>query len=225
MFKKKCPRCGKGISRDFEFCPYCGFNIRKEEEERDSGFLGKDDNIGFPDFRGIPFGFEKIFNNLLKQIDLQFRELDKEFEKNKTIKKPEISRGISISISTASGKKPEIKIRRFGQDYEEKKKKRIQRKPADLLSISEEEAKKLAKLPREEAETSVRRLGNKVIYEIDLPGVKSLKNVLINKLENSIEIKAFSKDKVYVKLLPIGLPILNYRLKNGKLILELEAKT
>ena len=50
-----------------------------------------------------------------------------------------------------------------------------------------------------------------------------MKDVIINKLENSIEIKAFTKEKVYVKLLPVNLPVLNYKLKDGKLILELGA--
>jgi len=39
--------------------------------------------------------------------------------------------------------------------------------------------------------------------------------------ENSIEIKAFSKDKAYFKFLPIALPLLGYKLLKEKLILEL----
>jgi hypothetical protein len=62
---------------------------------------------------------------------------------------------------------------------------------------------------------------NKIIYEVDLPGVKNEKDIIITKLENSIEIKAFTKDTAYLKLIPISLPIKNYFLEKNKLILEL----
>ena len=81
---------------------------------------------------------------------------------------------------------------------------------------------KLAKLPRKEPETKVRRLTDKIIYEINLPGVKSLKNITVNKLENSIEIKAISKDRAYFKLIPIALPLIRYYLKKESLFLELK---
>lgn len=232
MFEKRCKRCAKNISRDYEFCPYCGFNIKGDNEERNFGFLGKKDEI-FPD-TGVrmPFGFNKLFSSLLKQIDSQFRQLDKEigkdFKETKIRKiKPIMSRGISISISTNTGEKPEIKVKGFGPGYENLIQQEIKEPARTIkqLEISEEKARKLAKLPRKEAETKVRRLSNKIIYEIKLPGVLSLDNIIINKLENSIEIKAFSKDKVYFKLLPISLPILNYKLEEEKLILELAIKS
>jgi len=235
MFEKKCKRCRREIKRDFGFCPFCGFDVKKEQEGKDYGFLGKDDNLDLHNFGvKMPFGFDMVFSNLLKQIDKQFKELDKEIgqeaKKEKVIRKklPSFSRGLSISISTSTGKKPEIKISGFGPGLENlsggikelgKKEEKIK-----APEITEEKAREIAKLPREEAKTSVRRLSNKIIYEISLSGVSNLKDVLINKLENSIEIKAFSKDKVYFKLLPINLPILTYKLKDNKLILELKAK-
>jgi len=94
----------------------------------------------------------------------------------------------------------------------------------DIELISEEKARKLAKLPKEEALAKVRRLSNKVVYELDLPEVKSLEDITINQLENSIEIKAFAKDKVFHKIIPISLPITNYNLSKGKLVLELDAR-
>jgi hypothetical protein len=65
-------------------------------------------------------------------------------------------------------------------------------------------------------------LTNKIVYEIDLPGVTNVKDVIINRLENSIEVKAFAKDKAYFKLIPLSLPIERYHLKEGKLVLELK---
>jgi len=237
MFRKNCRRCGRKVDKKYNFCPYCGYDIKRDYEEKNFGFLGRDDNIDFPDLdfgMRMPFGFNRIFSSLLKQIDKQFKELDKEIgrdiEKTKKFtKKPGImSSGLSISISTGTGKKPEIKIRGFGPEFENLDRKIIAKEKPEKFKkfpkteISEEIAKKIAKLPREEAETKVRRLSNKIIYEISLPGVKRIKDIIINQLENSIEIKAFSKEKVYFKLLPISLPIQNYKLQKGKLILELK---
>ena len=79
MFSKKCKKCSSKLNKDFEFCPYCGFNVKRDEEERNYGMLGKDDNISMQNI-GIrmPFGFDRIFNSLLGQIDSQFKDLDKE---------------------------------------------------------------------------------------------------------------------------------------------------
>ncbi len=229
MFRKKCPECGKKISKDFEFCPYCGCNIKRYENEKNYGFLGKDDFL--PDFEmKMPFGLSRVFNTLMKQLDKQFKELDKELGTVEKIerkgKKARVkSTGISISISTGTGKKPEIKVRGIGPGIEIKQTapKIEPAKKITKTTMPEAKVRKLVKLPKTEAETKVRRLSNKIIYEINLPGVKSLSDIIINQLENSIEIKAFSKDKAYFKLLPIKLPILNYKLEKEKLILELKA--
>ncbi|MEM3405420.1 MAG: hypothetical protein QW117_00375 [Candidatus Pacearchaeota archaeon] len=219
MFKKKCRFCGKIIRKGFNYCPFCG-NKTEENINEDYGFLGKNDSIEFPNF-GISF-LDKMFNSLIKEFERQFIEIDKEIAKEKN-KKKDIENGISISISTEPGKSPKIEV----SDLSGKKRikeKNINVTPRKIQEITEEEIKKIAKLPRQEAETKVRRLSNRIIYEINLPGVKNIKNVFINKLENSIEIKAFSKEKVYFKLIPVNLPIINYTLKEEKLILELAEK-
>jgi len=244
MFKKKsnkCARCGKNISKDYDYCPYCG-NSHKDDfnDERDYGMLGKKDMDEMDRFMQggfnikMPFGFNTLFNSLMKQIDRQMKDLDKQI--GDEMKKPQSNgnirrNGFSISISSAGDKPPVVRVKELGKPERVMKggqviklgdntKPKVVKEP----KISEEKAKKIAKLPRQEAGTSVRRLSNKVIYEIDMPGVKSLEDVNIDKLENSIEIKSFSKDKVYVKLLPVNLPILSFDLKKDKLILELGLK-
>lgn len=228
MINKKCPKCGKKIKRSYDFCPYCGYDIKKEKDQKDYGFLGKDDFFtSEPKFgMGLPGGLGKIFNNLMSQIEREFQNMDRKIGQERKSKKKPKSRGISINISTGTGKKPEIKVRGYGPGFKKKKvkKKSKEKKKIEKPKISKKKAKKIAKLPREEAETEVRRLSDKIIYEIKLPGVKSIENIGINKLENSIEIKAVGEDKVYFKLLPVSLPIKNYKLKNGKLILELKQK-
>jgi len=80
------------------------------------------------------------------------------------------------------------------------------------------------KLPKKDPETHIRRFSDRVIYEIKMPGVKSVDDISITQLENSIEIKATTKTKAYSKIIPINLPIYDYNLSKGLLTLELEAK-
>lgn len=99
-------------------------------------------------------------------------------------------------------------------------------KDADLpsyskINMTEEEQNKVSKLPRQEPMTRVRRFTNKIVYEIELPGVKDEKKIFINKLQNSIEIKAFAKDKAYFKLIPVSFPIKNWKFSKGKLVIDL----
>ncbi|MCX6748364.1 MAG: hypothetical protein NT076_02060 [Candidatus Pacearchaeota archaeon] len=224
FFKKSCPRCDRKISKDFEFCPSCGTNLGREKRQKDFGFLGQDDSISLPFETKMPF--QGLFDSLLKQIDGQFKTLDKELgEDVEKAKKSPFARGISINISSGTGQAPKIQVQGFSPGIQNMQIKNLeQAKPQLKKQISEEQAKKLAKLPRQEAKTKVRRLSNRVIYEIDVPGVSSLKDVMINKLENSIEIKAFSQDKVYVKLLPIKMPLVGYKLEDEKLVLELASQ-
>src|SRR3989338_8867033 len=248
MFGKRCARCGRKIGKEFSFCPFCGVPSHdKKNEGRDYGFLGKDDfTENLPELGvRMPFGFNMVFNSLLKEVDKQFKEFDKQIGKDAGKMKinNRIGRkidekgfripfngagGISISISTESGKKPSIKVKSFGNVPEfngmerEIKQDMPGKKIEKIAEISEERARKISKLPREEAETKVRRLSNKIFYEISIPGVKSMKDVIINRLENSIEIKAFSKDRVFFKLFPISLPIIRHRLEGEKFILELK---
>jgi HSP20 family molecular chaperone IbpA len=88
--------------------------------------------------------------------------------------------------------------------------------------ISETRAHELSKLPRHEPETKIRRMTDKLVYEISMPGVKDEKDIAINKLQNSIEIKAFSKDKAYFKLIPLAFPIKSWKLEKERLVLELK---
>ena len=234
--KKKCKRCGEKVSKEFDYCPYCRNSLENNEEEEDDwGMLGKNDfpNVFKNSFNEIklPTGMNIIFNSLMKNFEKEFRNIDKEIGReiktNKEITDPRIRKsGISISISTSGDRPPEIKVQQFGNPNSEFReiKKQIEPRKSIQKTFNEEKIKKFSKLPREEPSTNVRRLSNKIIYEIDLPGVKSREDISIIKLENSIEIKAVTKDKAYFKLLPIKLPIIDYKVSQGKLILELEAR-
>lgn len=222
MFKKKeCKKCGKKIDEKYDFCPFCGF---KSDSENDFGMLGKNDLIPSMNEIKLPIGFNALFNslmkNLSKELDGQLRE--NAFPENKSSSKKTIKKdGISISISTFGNGPPKIKVNQLGEGQKMKVEKDKQFKQNIFTT---EKIKEFAGLSREEPKTNIRRLSNKVVYEIQIPGVKSIEDVSIMKLENSIEIKAISKNKAYAKIIPINLPIKKYNLSDGKLTLELGIK-
>ena len=95
---------------------------------------------------------------------------------------------------------------------------------SSALKILEKEMKKEVKNQNFQPKTNIRRFSDKIIYEIEMPGVKSQEDISIIKLESSVEIKAVGKNKAYLKLIPINFPITKYDLSNGKLVLELNVK-
>lgn len=221
MFSKKCNKCGEKVSKKFEFCPHCGNNFQQYEDESEYGMLGRED---YPsdnplDNIKLPLGFNTIFKSLVKQLDKELGTLSKELKTDMETKKQKINLpnlpGNAISISFSSfGGNPLIRV-----DNKQQKPIKIKRQ-----KISREKAKQFAKLPKKETKSNVRRLGDRVIYEIEMPEVVSLDNIIINQLENSIEIKALAKKYVLYKILKVALPILRYKLEKENLILELQGK-
>ncbi len=221
--KKKCKRCGKKVEKDDSFCSNCGLSVNTSDREEDWGMLGKDDRIS-PESM-IP-GFNMIFNSLMRDFGSQFKEIEKELNRGMEKDSKPNKRGISISISTSGNSPPKISINNLnGEPLKQVQKEAPVKKRQGILALmSEEKAKNFLKLPQEEPMTKIRRLSNKVVYEIELPGVKSLKNVSIMQLENSIEIKAVSSEKSYKKIIAIDFPIKKFKLQKEKLILELGVK-
>lgn len=80
--------------------------------------------------------------------------------------------------------------------------------------------KKFSKLPKKEPKTDLKRIADKISYEIEIPGVEAFEDVSILPLENSIEIKAIAKEKAYSKSIQINLPIVDYNFSKGLLVLE-----
>ncbi|MDO8517172.1 MAG: hypothetical protein Q7S33_03535 [Nanoarchaeota archaeon] len=200
MFKKKCKGCSKKIEKKFSFCPYCGTSFQKENNEEDFGMIGEDDS--FPNFNrqsvnelNLPTNLDKVMGSLIEQLSKQLAE-------DNTNNSP---RGFKIQISTG---KPRIKNIE-AQEIEE------------FEQLSEKQINQRNQLPKEEPKSNVRRLGDKIVYEIYTPNVKSKKDIVITKLEDSIEIKAYSKDKCFYKTIPLKIEIMKYYLKNDILFLEL----
>jgi HSP20 family molecular chaperone IbpA len=206
--KKKCPRCEKEIKEDWEFCPYCGYSLKeKYKEER---FFEE-----FEDFDRIVEKMEREFEEMFKIPTFRIPRIK--------ISSPGVS-GISITIHSGTGMKPKVEVKTYG-GYK-KLEPEIKRRLGVKVPIEEvEEEKEIEYNPpktTEEPEAKVSREGNKTIIEIKLPDVEKEEDINVKKLEQSIEIRARAKDKLYFKLLPITGEIVGKSFKDGVLKIEIE---
>jgi len=204
MFKKKCSGCAKPIEKKFNFCPYCGTSFKAKKEKENYGMLGRlDSKNSLPQKEmKLPMGMDRMVNSLVKQLEKQLGNLD-EMEPGK------MPKGFSIRLSPG---KPQ-QIRQVVQKAPIKK---IEEK------ITTEEKIRRQKLPKENAESKVRRLGDKIIYEIKTPGIKNIKDVIITELATGIEIKAYSKNKCYTKTIPLKVELIGHYVKEEKVFIELK---
>ena len=209
--KKECSRCKERSSRKHNFCPNCGVPFNgKNSRKSDFGMLGESDaeeemevvNSLFGGFGGKMMG--KMLESAMKMLE---KEMQKEMKKTK----PKTNLQLFVN-----GKK--IDLGNYPQEN------KMEEEEMSIGKLPNSDLKGFSDLKKKEPSTNVRRLSNKVIYEVDMPGIDSEKDLSIVKLENSIEIKAMSKNKAYKKIIPIGLPIKNYNLSKGKLVLELGVK-
>jgi len=202
MLKKKCSSCAKKIERKFNYCPYCGLSFKASKNEQDYGFLGKDEEEmeSLPPIQGLPFGMNKLVNTLVKQLEKELSQFDNG-EMNK------MPKGFKINIST--GKPMMRQLPKNQENYSKNK-------------ISPEEMNRRLSLPKSNAESKVKRLSDKIIYEIETPGVKEKDEVTITKLATGLEVRAYSNDKCYIKFIPLTVEIMSYNVKDEKIYLELK---
>lgn len=209
MFKKKnikCENCRSKINKEFSFCPYCGDNLIDEEQyKKDYGMLGKVD--GSPDMNSnMGFGITdkligSLMNSVMKNLDKQFRNIEKDQTRIEKAEIKSFPNGIRIRINP-------------GGQVRKKQETVFQRQ------ISEKQMEKMSTLPRAVAKTKVRRLNDRIIYELNTSGVESTQDIFVSKLESGYEIKAIGDKKVYVNSLPINLPLKNLSLDSDKLFIE-----
>ena len=209
FFKKKlikCENCSSKIKGKYTFCPYCGSSLTNEDKNfKDYGLLGKGEELGI----GMPMemGFTdriigSLVNSLMKNLDKQFRQIDKEFGKVDKAEIRSFPNGIKIKIGPVMEAKKAPRERTFKNQ------------------ITQEQIDKMSSMPRVKAEAKVRRINDKVIYELNIPGIQSPQDVFISKLESGYEIKAIGHKKVYVNSLPVNLPLKSLSIENNKLLVE-----
>jgi hypothetical protein len=97
-----------------------------------------------------------------------------------------------------------------------------QSKPKQLISPEFKKHIKSVRNNRVTPKSKVRRIGDRIIFELNVPGVKSVKDISLIKLEKSVEVHALSPDKMYVKTIPFDLEIQKFDLKKETLTIELQ---
>lgn len=235
MFKKRCTKCEMKFNKSFDFCPYCGF---QSNEKEDYGLLGKNDdianlgnsfgNLGMPNKKLGNFTgsfMEKMLGSAFKMLEKEMRNLEREEGNIQNIPNIQDNHPMKTNFQLyINGKRVNIPefTQRLGRNMPQQKKEIRKEK---LPEISDETLKKASKLPRKEAKTKLTRFKDKLVYELNTPGLDSVNNVLINKLESSIEIKAYTDKAVFFKNLPIKFPLMKYSInpEEGKLFLEFKA--
>ncbi len=218
MFEKKCARCRNKIKKGYEFCPYCGNILNEIYDKEDYGMIGKNDFFSEPVFPRMNESFmDKMFNQTMKMLEKQMKTIAQEMneppQNRIPINEPVHSLNVQFFVN---GKR--VFPPRQEQIREEQPKK------VNVSKMPQEKLERFSKLKRIEPVSRVKRLGGKVIYELEVPGVKDLEDVLINRLESSIEIKALAKDQSYSKIINVNLPIIRYGLDNGNLIIEMQGR-
>ena len=202
MFKKKCRGCAEKVDKKFRYCPHCGASLKAGSEE-DFGMLGSNDAGQVQEDLKLPFGVEKIMGGLIKQLEKQIGNMEVD-------KKTGMPKGFKIQIGRmpTGSMGPQV-VQRQAQERK------------DVVIVSEKEAERRANLERVNAESRVKRLGDVIIYEIEAPGVLKKDDVVITELETGIEIRAFAKDKCYVKIIPLKVEILGMRIDREKVFVEM----
>ena len=218
--KKSCPKCGKKVGQKDNFCPNCGKTLKDSSQKRKEwGLLGNSDESN--SIQENPFSggmLNKMIGGMVKMLE---KEIQKDMQKNmqeKESQSPEKENGFPPTNFKLMINGKEIDL---GNKNPQKQNPHEQ-KPKELTQkdLPYNKLKDFAKKDKKEPSTSVKRFSDKVVYEISIPGVESQEELSITKLENSIEVRAKSKDKSYFKIIPIDSPITGYDFKKGKLSLE-----
>ena len=209
-----CPYCNTNVDKQWEFCPKCGSHVHVKRD---------------------------VFSDMFTKVFDEFKDMNKVFERDVEamdispwFRKPKGS-GFSIKIVTSGSKQPKVSVRTYG-DVDQN---RIKKELYNQLGVPEEkmkeekvnqdeylelkDQKKPQKTPKltEEAKADIRKVGEKVIVELQLPGAKA-DEIDINELESSVEVKAVVGEKAYFKILtkPQDYRLFNQNFKNGVLHLE-----
>lgn len=199
MFNKKCRGCSEKVDRKFNYCPYCGASMKVGQE--DMGMLGNNDEAGnFEEEIKLPMGMEKIMNGLVKSLEKQLGNMEVD-------PKTGMPKGFKIQIGRAP---------MGGQ---------IVQNPASMkktaVVVSREEAERRSNLEKVDAESRIKRIGDVIIYEITAPGISKKEDVVVSELETGIEIRAYARDKCYVKVIPLKVEITSVRVDKEKVSIEL----
>lgn len=210
---EKCESCGHGLQSNFQFCPRCGNSLTDPKKDKENyGLLGKDDFSEIEPMISSGLGItdkmiNSIFKSMMKSMNQQFKnQLDNSEDDADGPEIRTFPNGISIKISGPLPLKNKPQPRKVIKQ-----------------TIDENQIRKINTLPKSKAKTTVKRLGDKIVYELSIPGISSPKDIFVSKLESGYEIKAIGSKKVYVNSVPINLPLSRYTISKDKLAVEFKA--
>lgn len=187
--REKCNFCKKEVESKFSYCPYCGKpTIDEAQLQKEFGLLGNSDE----ELSQNPLAATGILGQIIAPMMQGFA---KSLMEQMSESQPEIQQlpnGISIRINSEAPRKRYRQVKPLKTE------------------VSEKQLKKMSGLPRVSAKTKIKRLSDKIIYDLEAPGVEDIKDIFISKLETGYEIKAITKNKVYTNSLPVNLPLLQY---------------
>ncbi len=234
-----CPACGARMEKGWGFCPRCGSRVsgdffeeifsRMRKELSEMNRMMEKDVEAFdlsPWFRGA----EK--KNSLKEGGAEGRRRPLTPSVKGSAFLPRAGSGFTIKIVQSGNGKPDISVRTFGDVDRSEIKKGMEEigvpqtgKPARrgfLRPSPKQQVVLRSEMKTEEPKTSVARSASKVVVSIQLPGVKSEKDIEVCELENSIEVKALAHDRAYFKILTKPSQFRLARRSFEKGVLELE---
>lgn len=227
-----CQNCGAEISGEWEFCPKCGARLLQDSGL--SPFFGFD---LFADIDKQLEAMDKEFfggrNSLFDMPKPPIRGAQRQQPRPQQSQRQQQVRGggISITFSSGTGRPPEVVIHTSGdfKSLEPELRKRlattgdVPQEPA--AALAEERQRAPPDVTEEPEAELVKGAGDKITaLKVKLPDVESARDIKISRLENSIEIKAYVKNKAYFKLfqLPPTSRITGTGFKNGVLTINLD---
>lgn len=210
----KCKRCGSEMKDGWAFCPRCG--SRKNASPMDT--IGRDlfsqvfekMKRSFSDIEGM----NKRFDKDIEALDLSpwFRKMQPE-SSGKRPPSGVQKKGFAIRITSGKGKPPKVSIKTFGGSGNKPK---VYTGPGPVpaggaMGKMEKSEKKVPSSPflaskkapkvTEEPAADVKRIGERVVVDIKMPGVLSEEDIEVRDLESSVEVKALAGEKAYFKIL------------------------
>ncbi|MFH0962120.1 MAG: zinc ribbon domain-containing protein [archaeon] len=215
MAARRCVNCGEIVDSSWKFCPGCGEEL-------------------YTDF----------FSEFISEFNERIRRMARAPMQNHNFEAfdatPMFSHnagGFSVKITRKSGgEKPAVEIKTFGNVRPEDVERSLQAQGLEVGGSPGTRAlnpgrggapkgvQKAAPKSFSEPQTKVTSEGARVVVEMNLPKISSIRDVEIAKMESSIEVRAYGKEQGYFKIIaiPSEAHIVGKSFSGGVLRLELE---
>lgn len=212
MTARRCPACGEIIDTSWRFCPSCGEEVHVD-----------------------------FFSELFDDFNRQIREIERERRMQVSQRRNfevfdatpmffQNAGGFSVKVTRKGNEKPQVQVKTFGNVRPQDVARGL---AAQGISISGKvsepenpEKKPLKKSVQKvsEPQTKVSSEGSRVIIEMSLPGVETVRDIEISKMESSVEVRAYGGDQGYFKIIaiPDEARLVGKSFSAGVLRLELE---